>query len=171
MQARNIAPIRPDISPDKLNHIFSQPRFPHKNELMMCFPNCINNTTTLRPTLLELRQHRSQRSPRHQHFLQPAHTVYIGYSKKPTLLINLSLLVDADRWSQVQCPCQVPAKSGIQHLCSLQPYFRLGVFCDWQEVPARAATSCLNLALYATLHHLPANGTNEEVRIHTNLGA
>lgn len=141
--------------PECLHTILTHPMLPSEHELLILFPEAIRPTITIAPTSLELQQHRSQRSlDRNLHSQLP--TVYVGYSIKPTILINLALLVNVEQWSQAACDLCIPAMPGVQHICSLRPYFRVGVFCDWQEVPARAATSCLNRALHAVLHPSPS---------------
>ena len=109
------------------------------------------------PTRAELQLHRAQpHRGRSRQYLAPGE-VYLGYTKRPTVLINLGLLVNTVLWKPEQCGAQVCAMPGVQNLCSLMPYFRVGVFCDWDEVPARAATVCLNRMMQEVVHGQHAN--------------
>jgi hypothetical protein len=148
MQAQNLKPVDKDLLHPCLHSIFSHPRLPDAQELVVLFPHAIEATTTACPSTLELQQHRSSR----MRGIRRPQVTYVGTANKPTILINLELLVDTEQWSQATCDVRVPAKPGVQHICSLRPYFRVGVFCDWPEVPARAATSCLNKAVHEFLH-------------------
>lgn len=157
LQARNKERVWIEsFQPTNLHHIMLKPQLPSQREVVIAFPRALQHTTTLAPTPLEQKDlyktkpHSASRTPH----------VYVGYTKMPTILINLALLVNTNLWSPATCRNEIHAMPGVLNIAFLRPYFRIGVFCNWAEVPARLATAKLNQALHSFLY--PPEGASPE---------
>ena len=117
-----------DLQEKSLHSIVTHPEVHDEHELPDLFPSVVakDATTWLAPSPKELQQYRSQPAPRLARC--PLPKVSVGCTKKPTILINLRLLVDTELWAPATCSTQIRAMPGFHHIYSLRP--TLGWACS-----------------------------------------